>query len=179
MGDQGLTMHTNKRGGDLMDYAAALAIAARAQAALAPYCRRIAIAGSIRRQRPQCKDIELVVQPLREPADLFGSTLVAHHGCCAAVNRGRAIKGQPAGKYMQRRLQRLERQHIRQLAAEAGRHYGLSAADIPDEARCFFALSEAGQDRALADAVAQAQARGDQEAVGILNEGWATVRSYR
>jgi hypothetical protein len=120
-----------------------------------------------------------VVQPLREPADLFGSTLVAHHGCCAAVNRGRAIKGQPTGKYMQRRLQRRERQHIRRLATEAGAPYGLTADDILEEARRLVTLSAAEQDAEFADAVAQAQSRGDQDAVRILSQGWAAVRSYR
>src|SRR5687767_9873869 len=91
-------------GGYPMDYPAALEIARRAEAALAPYCQRIAIAGSIRRQRPQVKDIEIVAQPLQEPADLFGHELVAHQGFCAVVNQWRAIKGQPTGKYTQRRL---------------------------------------------------------------------------
>jgi DNA polymerase/3'-5' exonuclease PolX len=87
-----------------MEYSAALEIATRAEAALAPYCHRISIAGSVRRQRPQVKDIEIVVLPLQEPSDLFGETLVAHHGFCAAVNQWRAIKGQPTGKNTQRRL---------------------------------------------------------------------------
>jgi DNA polymerase/3'-5' exonuclease PolX len=87
-----------------MDYPSALEIAKRAQATLAPYCHRISIAGSIRRQRPQVKDIEIVALPWQEPSDLFGDALVAHHGFCAAVNQWRAIKGQPTGKYTQRRL---------------------------------------------------------------------------
>ena len=87
-----------------MEYAKALEIAERAHAALAPYCHRLSIAGSIRRQRPQVKDLELVAMPLQEPSDLFGETLVAHHDFCAVVNQWRAIKGQPTGKYTQRRL---------------------------------------------------------------------------
>ena len=79
----------------------------------------------------------------------------------------------------ERRLQRLERLHIRQLATEAGKLYGLSADDILDEARRLLVLSAAEQGAEFADALAQAQARGDQEAVGILSEGWAAVRSYR
>jgi DNA polymerase/3'-5' exonuclease PolX len=42
-----------------MDYVQALAIAEQTRTALAPYCERIEIAGSIRRQKPQVKDIEL------------------------------------------------------------------------------------------------------------------------
>jgi hypothetical protein len=87
-----------------MDFPHALAIAERAKAELSPYCQRIDIAGSLRRQRLQVKDIELVAQPFQEPSDLFGETLVAHHGFCTAVNQWRAIKGQPTGKYTQRRL---------------------------------------------------------------------------
>lgn len=42
-------------------------IATRAEAALAPYCHRISIAGSVRRQRPQVKDIEIEALPWQEP----------------------------------------------------------------------------------------------------------------
>jgi hypothetical protein len=80
---------------------------------------------------------------------------------------------------VERRLQRLERLHIQQLATEVGKPYGLSADDILDEARRLVALSAAEQDAEFADALAQAQARGDPEAVRILSEGWAAVRSYR
>lgn len=39
---------------------------------LAPYCERIEIAGSIRRQRSDCKDIELVAIPLIAPSQGAG-----------------------------------------------------------------------------------------------------------
>jgi hypothetical protein len=81
--------------------------------------------------------------------------------------------------HLQRRLQRLERQHIQQLAAEAGKPYGLSAADILDEARRLVALSAAEQDAECADALAQAQARGDHAALRILIQGWPAVCSHR
>jgi DNA polymerase/3'-5' exonuclease PolX len=87
-----------------MDYTHALAIAERIQATLAPFCSRIAIAGSVRRQRPQVKDIEILALPMQEPADLFGQELVACQGFCAVVSQWHAIKGQPTGKYTQRRL---------------------------------------------------------------------------
>ena len=48
-----------------------------------------------------------------------------------------------------RRLERLAWQHIRQLAAEAGRPFGFTADDILDEARRIFALPEAAQRREL------------------------------
>jgi hypothetical protein len=44
-----------------------------------------------------------------------------------------------------RRLERLDWQHIRQLAAEAGQPFGFTADDILDEARRIFALPEAEQ----------------------------------
>ena len=78
-----------------------------------------------------------------------------------------------------RRLERLEYAHLRRLAANAGKPYGLSADDILDEVRHLVALSAAEQDAECADALAQAQARGDQEAVRLLTQGWAAVRSYR
>lgn len=46
-------------------------LAARISAALAPYCARIEVAGSIRRRRPQVGDVEIVCQP-KMGADLFG-----------------------------------------------------------------------------------------------------------
>jgi DNA polymerase/3'-5' exonuclease PolX len=43
-----------------MKHAEALRQAVDAYNALAPYCNRLEIAGSIRRQRPEVKDVELV-----------------------------------------------------------------------------------------------------------------------
>jgi DNA polymerase/3'-5' exonuclease PolX len=42
--------------------------------ALNPFCHRIAVAGSIRRQRPQIGDIEIVCLPMRQ-TDLLGITV--------------------------------------------------------------------------------------------------------
>ena len=78
-----------------------------------------------------------------------------------------------------RRLERLEYALLRRLAANGGKPYGFSADDILDEARRLVALSDAEQDAECADALAQAQARGDHDAVRLLDEGWAAVRSYR
>ncbi len=41
----------------------ALEIAEKTKELLAPYCERIEIAGSIRRKKPEVKDIELVAIP--------------------------------------------------------------------------------------------------------------------
>jgi len=87
-----------------MNRAPALAIAEQCRAALVPYCDRIEIAGSIRRRKPQVKDIELVAIPRRIPTGLFGDELVTDPRFCAVVNQWPAIKGRPEGKYTQRQL---------------------------------------------------------------------------
>ena len=56
-----------------MDYDLALPIAERMIDLLAPACKRIEIAGGLRRQKPDPHDIELVVVPyLRAPRPSFG-----------------------------------------------------------------------------------------------------------
>lgn len=55
-------------------YVAVLPVAQRLLAALAPYCERIELAGSIRRQKPLVGDIELVAIP-RRPRDLLGEPI--------------------------------------------------------------------------------------------------------
>lgn len=70
-----------------------LPIAEKCRMVLSPFCVRIEIAGSVRRQNPECNDIELVCIP--RPRDLFGFA--------AAVDRWERIKGQPTGRYTQRR----------------------------------------------------------------------------
>jgi L-arabinose isomerase len=78
-----------------------------------------------------------------------------------------------------KRLQRLEHQYLGRLVQPEAEAYGVDVEELLDEARRFFALSDAEQDAEFADALAQAQARGDHEAVRILTHGWAAVRSYR
>ena len=58
-----------------MDLTTATKYATQIVAWLAPFCDRIQIAGSVRRQRPVCNDIDLVVIPKFGPAptDLFGN----------------------------------------------------------------------------------------------------------
>jgi len=59
---------------------------------LKPYCWRIEIAGSIRREKSEVKDIEIVAIPL----DLVGFS--------TEVNELEKVKGNPTGKYTQRIL---------------------------------------------------------------------------
>jgi hypothetical protein len=80
---------------------------------------------------------------------------------------------------LERRIQRLERQYLRRLIQPIADEYGVAVDELLDEDRRFFALSDAEQDAELADAMARAQAEGDEEAVRILTEGWAAIRSSR
>ena len=57
--------------------AAVLPIAQRLLAALAPYCERLELAGSLRRNKPLVGDIELVAIPRRQ-RDLLGQPLPGH-----------------------------------------------------------------------------------------------------
>jgi DNA polymerase/3'-5' exonuclease PolX len=87
-----------------MKHADALAMAEDALNALKPYCERILIAGSIRRQRHEVKDCELVAIPRRVPGGLFGDEFEVDPGFVTAVNQWEFVKGQPTGKYAQRVL---------------------------------------------------------------------------
>jgi DNA polymerase/3'-5' exonuclease PolX len=59
--------------GDKILYAAALAVAQALATILAPVCERVLIAGSLRRQKEEVGDLELVVLPKTEAIlDLFG-----------------------------------------------------------------------------------------------------------
>lgn len=75
---------------------------------LRPYSLKIGIAGSIRRERTEVKDIEIVCLPAyraEDLIDLFGGqstlTLVSIDFVKAINNAGTVIKGKPDGRYMQ------------------------------------------------------------------------------
>jgi DNA polymerase/3'-5' exonuclease PolX len=62
-----------------MPYAQALEIAQGFVAAIRPYCERVEIAGSLRRQKEEIGDIEVVAIPkIVMGLDLFGNAGVAH-----------------------------------------------------------------------------------------------------
>lgn len=61
---------------------------------LKPMCYRIEIAGSIRREKPEVKDIEIVC--IRDPKKLFEWTYF--------INSLEKVKGEAIGKYTQRKL---------------------------------------------------------------------------
>lgn len=89
-----------------MEYTQALNLALEAKAALAPFCERIEIAGSIRREKPEVGDIELVAIPKKEShqLDLLTTHMVPVAGFIDTVNRWEKVKGGPTGKYTQRIL---------------------------------------------------------------------------
>ena len=75
-----------------MKHADALAIAQELVVQFTPYCQRIEIAGSVRRQKPDVKDIEICAMPRLELGGLFGDPISA----LAAFDYsqlGRVIKG--------------------------------------------------------------------------------------
>lgn len=81
-----------------MELSAAAIIAERVKAELAPHCERIEIAGSVRRQKPQVKDIEIVAIPKSYDVGLFAS------GIATIVNRWPKVRGELPCKYTQRTL---------------------------------------------------------------------------
>jgi DNA polymerase/3'-5' exonuclease PolX len=72
----------------------ALNIASNVVGQLSPYCSRIEIAGSVRRQKPEVKDIEVVCIVVPERLNDFAQV----------VNQWKKIKGEPTGRYTQRLL---------------------------------------------------------------------------
>ncbi len=84
-----------------MKHSEALEIAERVKERLTPHCERIEIAGSIRRKKPEVKDIEIVAIPLPyENNGMFVS------GIAEIVNGWQKVKGElgPECKYTQRVL---------------------------------------------------------------------------
>jgi len=87
-----------------MKYNQALVIATEWMRKLQPFCDRIAIAGSIRREKPEVKDIELVCIPkIIETPTLFGATVGRHPEFVSALSPNDEFmieKGDPReGKY--------------------------------------------------------------------------------
>lgn len=81
-----------------MKYEHAILIAERVKAELEPHCERIEIAGSIRRKKPEVKDIEIVAIPKPYETGLFAS------GIATVVNQWAKVKGELPCKYTQRVL---------------------------------------------------------------------------
>lgn len=71
-----------------MIYSEAYKIALQVKEELAPHCYRIEIAGSIRREKPEVKDIEIVAIPKPYQVGLF------EDGIASVVNRWQKVKGE-------------------------------------------------------------------------------------
>ena len=81
-----------------MDIIDAKNIADKIVKQLKPHCKRIEIAGSIRREKPNPKDIEIVAIPKPYSIGLF------EYGIATVVNKWQKIKGELPCKYTQRLL---------------------------------------------------------------------------
>lgn len=85
--------------GTAMPLVEARVIALRLRGAMQPFCERVEIAGSIRRDKPEVGDIEIVAVPKWEgqadPTDLFGERTIRRNllwhefGCVSPENRRR------------------------------------------------------------------------------------------
>lgn len=72
---------------------------------LQPFCDRIEVAGSIRRGKPEPKDIELVAIPKQQNVDMFGMYKRHHEGIATACSRYKRIRGSLIdGKYVRLEL---------------------------------------------------------------------------
>lgn len=68
---------------------------------LRPHCERIHIAGSIRREKPLCRDIEVVAIPKPYQTGLFAD------GIAEVISQWEKIKGELPCKYTQRRIAKI------------------------------------------------------------------------
>lgn len=88
-----------------MQLSQAKEIAVRICYQLQPYCDKINIAGSIRRQKPEVKDIEIVCLPKTvELKDLFGEVSGKERSpefIHEVLKIGEVVKGKPTGRMMQ------------------------------------------------------------------------------
>jgi hypothetical protein len=77
------------------------------------------------------------------------------------------------------RLARLEAAYLRSIVAPIAAEYGIDPDELLEEARQFLTMSSAEVDARLAAEIAEADARGDAEAVRILRDGWEALKSCR
>jgi len=91
-----------------MNLEQAFEIAEGVRSQLAPFCKRIEIAGSIRRKKPEVKDIEIVCIPktFSVTEGLFGEKEkdVPIQEFVDTVRKWEKVRGEPFGKYTQRKL---------------------------------------------------------------------------
>lgn len=80
----------------------AKAIADRIVEILSPHCTKIHIAGSIRREKPEVKDIEIVCEPVKQAVGLFSDVFIPsrHFKEAASTFIDTVEKGNFEGRYM-------------------------------------------------------------------------------
>lgn len=87
-----------------MELFKAASIALSAVQSLNPYCNKVNVAGSIRREKSEVKDIEIVVIPNKIAiTGIFGPTGdfdVCPKFCNAAMSLGKVVEGIPRGRHM-------------------------------------------------------------------------------
>lgn len=81
-----------------MEYSKILPIAEATKKILAPHCERIEIAGSVRRKKPDCGDIEILCIPKPYGVGLFAS------GIALVMQDWPVVRGEFPCKYTQRFL---------------------------------------------------------------------------
>lgn len=72
---------------------------------LAPYCEWYHVAGSVRRNKPEVNDLEIVCVPkeFAGMTDLFGDTIwMRDSGFLETIRKMKAVKGDPSGRYTRR-----------------------------------------------------------------------------
>ena len=87
-----------------MELETAMAVAEDVGGRMSIYCEKIMVAGSVRRKRPEVKDIELVIIPkMREVSEgLFDKKMIRHPNLVALIKEFDIVKGNPeTGKYIQ------------------------------------------------------------------------------
>lgn len=90
-----------------MELAHARFVADTVIAKLAPYCDRLCVAGSVRRGKAECRDLEVVCIPKQTPQNnMFQERIgwMRERAFCNTVNQWKKVKGEPTGKYTQRIL---------------------------------------------------------------------------
>lgn len=87
-----------------MNYYKTLEIAEKYLQLLKPFCERIEIAGSMRRECSEVNDIEFVCIPKTIDAGLFADKKERHPKFIETIESLEKIKGEPTGRYTQRKL---------------------------------------------------------------------------
>lgn len=73
----------------------------------------------------------------------------------------------------------LEHLRLQLIIRPIAQEFGIDPKELIDEARQFFALTDAEQDREFERMIALAEVEGSEEDVRVMREGWAAIKEYR